>query len=72
RAGLASVRTEADGARAELRAAGSAVSGPEADGERVLAALVAAGAGVRQFVLERATLEDLFVGLTGEGFDVRA
>jgi ABC-2 type transport system ATP-binding protein len=41
-----------------------------ADPEQVLAALVAAGAGVRQFVLHRPTLEDLFVTLTGEGFDV--
>jgi ABC-2 type transport system ATP-binding protein len=69
RAGLVAVRTEPGGASAEMRAAGSSA---EVDGERVLAALVAAGAGVRQFVLERATLEDLFVGLTGEGFDVRA
>jgi len=38
--------------------------------EEVLAALVAAGAGVRQYVLHRPTLEDLFVTLTGEGFDV--
>ena len=36
------------------------------------ALVVAAGTGVRQFVLERSTLEDLFVTLTGEGFDVRA
>jgi ABC-type multidrug transport system ATPase subunit len=42
----------------------------DADPERVLAALVAAGAGVRQYVLHRPTLEDLFVTLTGEGFDV--
>jgi ABC-2 type transport system ATP-binding protein len=38
--------------------------------ERVLAALVGAGVGVRQYVLHRPTLEDLFVTLTGEGFDV--
>ncbi len=63
RAGLGPVRTEPDGVRADLGAA---------DGEQVLTALVAAGAGVRQFVLERSTLEDLFVTLTGEGFDVRA
>jgi ABC-2 type transport system ATP-binding protein len=60
--GLSSVRTEAGTVDAEL---GSA------DPEQVLAALVTAGAGVRQFVLARARLEDLFVGLTGEGFDVR-
>ncbi|MBM9504853.1 ABC transporter ATP-binding protein [Actinacidiphila acididurans] len=34
------------------------------------AALVAAGVRVRAFGLERATLEDAFVALTGEGFDV--
>jgi ABC-2 type transport system ATP-binding protein len=32
--------------------------------------LVAAGVPVRQLVIEGAALEDLFVGLTGEGFDV--
>ena len=34
------------------------------------AALVAAGVPVRAFGLERASLEDAFVALTGEGFDV--
>jgi ABC-type multidrug transport system ATPase subunit len=34
------------------------------------AALVAAGVRVRGFGLERASLEDTFVALTGEGFDV--
>ncbi len=34
------------------------------------AALVAAGVRVRAFGLERASLEDAFVALTGEGFDV--
>jgi ABC-2 type transport system ATP-binding protein len=60
--GLPSVRSEAGTVDAELGAA---------DPERVLAALVAADAGVTQFVLARARLEDLFVGLTGAGFDVR-
>jgi ABC-type multidrug transport system ATPase subunit len=32
--------------------------------------LVAAGVPVRELVIEGAALEDLFVGLTGEGFDV--
>jgi ABC-2 type transport system ATP-binding protein len=32
--------------------------------------LVAAGVPVRQLIIEGAALEDLFVGLTGEGFDV--
>ncbi|MDN5724848.1 MAG: ATP-binding cassette domain-containing protein [Propionibacteriales bacterium] len=38
--------------------------------EQLVAALVAAGVGVRGFALERPSLEDLFVELTGEGFDV--
>jgi ABC-type multidrug transport system ATPase subunit len=38
--------------------------------ERVVAQLVHAGVGVRSFVIERASLEDQFVGLTGAGFDV--
>ncbi|RFA19016.1 ABC transporter ATP-binding protein [Subtercola boreus] len=36
----------------------------------IVAALVAADVRVRGFAVERATLEDLFVALTGEGFDV--
>ncbi|MCU1619793.1 MAG: transporter related protein [Modestobacter sp.] len=60
--GVSPVRTEAGTVDAELATA---------DPEQVLAALVAAGAGVRQFVLARARLEDLFVELTGAGFDVR-
>lgn len=38
--------------------------------EAVVAALVADGVRVRGFTVERASLEDLFVELTGEGFDV--
>jgi ABC-2 type transport system ATP-binding protein len=38
--------------------------------DRVTADLVAAGIDVRQLVVERPDLEDLFVALTGEGFDV--
>jgi ABC-2 type transport system ATP-binding protein len=38
--------------------------------ERVVAALVAAGVGVRGFAVQRPSLEEQFVGLTGEGFDV--
>jgi ABC-2 type transport system ATP-binding protein len=38
--------------------------------ERVVDALVAAGVGVRGFVVERPHLEDVFVELTGAGFDV--
>jgi ABC-2 type transport system ATP-binding protein len=36
----------------------------------VTAELVAAGVDVRQLVVERPDLEELFVALTGEGFDV--
>jgi hypothetical protein len=36
----------------------------------VVAALVAAGVGVRGFAVERPNLEDVFVELTGAGFDV--
>jgi ABC-2 type transport system ATP-binding protein len=38
--------------------------------ERVTAELVHAGVGVRGLAVETPSLEDLFVGLTGEGFDV--
>ena len=41
-----------------------------ADPERITAELVHAGVGVRELVVETPSLEDLFVGLTGEGFDV--
>jgi ABC-2 type transport system ATP-binding protein len=47
----------------------SAVLG-DAEPERVATALVSAGVGLRGFVVERPRLEDVFVGLTGEGFDV--
>jgi ABC-2 type transport system ATP-binding protein len=38
--------------------------------EDIVASLVRAGVGVRGFAIERANLEELFVELTGEGFDV--
>ena len=38
--------------------------------EDIVAELVRGGVGVRGFAVERASLEELFVGLTGEGFDV--
>jgi ABC-2 type transport system ATP-binding protein len=38
--------------------------------ELVTAELVHAGVGVRELVVASPSLEDLFVGLTGEGFDV--
>jgi ABC-2 type transport system ATP-binding protein len=42
----------------------------DAEPERVCAELVRAGVGVRGFEVASPSLEDLFVGLTGEGFDV--
>ncbi len=42
----------------------------DASPEQVCAALVGAGIGVRGFAVTPPSLEDLFVGLTGEGFDV--
>jgi ABC-2 type transport system ATP-binding protein len=42
----------------------------EVEPERVTAELVGACVGVRGLVVETPSLEDLFVGLTGEGFDV--
>jgi ABC-2 type transport system ATP-binding protein len=47
----------------------SAVLG-ERPPEQVVAALVAAGVGVRSFTVAKPHLEDIFVQLTGEGFDV--
>jgi ABC-2 type transport system ATP-binding protein len=38
--------------------------------EKITAELVHAGVGVRALTVEAPSLEDLFVGLTGEGFDV--
>ncbi|WP_030262657.1 ABC transporter ATP-binding protein [Streptomyces violens] len=47
-----------------------AVVGGGLDPADLNAALVAAGVRVRAFGTERASLEDVFVALTGEGFDV--
>ncbi|RFA10154.1 multidrug ABC transporter ATP-binding protein [Subtercola boreus] len=61
-------------ARDEHPLDGESVTAPLGDGpldpSRIVAALVAADVRVRGFAVERATLEDLFVALTGEGFDV--
>ncbi|MEU1402540.1 ABC transporter ATP-binding protein [Streptomyces sp. NPDC005728] len=56
----------------DVTADGERVTGepPVQDLAEVNAALVAAGVRVRGFALERASLEDAFVALTGEGFDV--
>ena len=58
---LSEVATTDDGACAVLGTAQ-----PEA----VVAALVSAGVGIRGFQVEQPNLEDIFVHLTGEGFDV--
>jgi ABC-2 type transport system ATP-binding protein len=42
----------------------------DAEPEDVLADLVGRGVAVRGFAVEQASLEERFVGLTGEGFDV--
>ena len=52
---------------ADREDAGSALA---VEPEAVVAALVAAGVRVRGFATEQASLEDRFVALTGEGFDV--
>jgi ABC-2 type transport system ATP-binding protein len=59
--GLASVALTASGV--------SAVPG-QVEPEQIVAALVGAGVGVRGFRVQPPSLEDLFVALTGEGFDV--
>ena len=56
---------DAQGSEAEA----SAILG-DASPEQVCAELVQAGIGVRGFAVVSPSLEDLFVGLTGEGFDV--
>jgi ABC-2 type transport system ATP-binding protein len=53
-----------------IRAHGVVADLADADSEHLVAALVTAGVPVRQFVLEQPDLEDVFVELTGEGYDV--
>jgi ABC-2 type transport system ATP-binding protein len=52
-----------------VEAEASAILG-DASPEKICAELVQAGVGVRGFAVTSPSLEDLFVGLTGEGFDV--
>ncbi|MEV4089845.1 DUF4162 domain-containing protein, partial [Nonomuraea fuscirosea] len=59
--GLAEVRIEGGQVLAEL--------GGHAP-EQINAALVGEGVAVRGLAVVRPSLEDVFVGLTGEGFDV--
>jgi len=63
--GLADARATTAGTQPEA----SAILG-DASPEKVCAELVQAGIGVRGFAVTAPSLEDLFVGLTGEGFDV--
>ena len=56
---------EGDAVRQSVQATIGAVAA-----ETVAAALVAAGVRLRGLAVERPALEDLFVSLTGEGFDV--
>jgi ABC-type multidrug transport system ATPase subunit len=56
--------------RPELRPNGVVAELGTVPSERVTAELVAYNVDVRQLVVERPDLEDLFVALTGEGFDV--
>ena len=59
--GLTDVTVTESGVRAEPNGV---------DPERIVASLVNAGVGVRAFSVQSPSLEDLFVSLTGEGFDV--
>ena len=61
RLGLTDVVTTVDSARGEIG---------EVMPERIVGDLVQSGVGVRGFSVDTASLEDLFVALTGEGFDV--
>jgi ABC-2 type transport system ATP-binding protein len=65
RSGPAALAEASAGATPEV----SALLG-DASPEQVCAELVHAGIGVRGFAVTSPSLEDLFVGLTGEGFDV--
>ncbi len=60
RAGLSQAAADDDGATGVLG---------DVPPESVVAALVGAGVAVREFVVIRPRLEDLFIELTGEGFD---
>jgi ABC-2 type transport system ATP-binding protein len=54
----------------EIRAESVVADLNGADSERLVAALVHAAVPVRQLVVDKPDLEDVFVRLTGEGFDV--
>src|SRR5256885_6442736 len=67
--GLADAQATDAGEVGDAQAGASAILG-DASPEQVCAELVQAGIGVRGFAVASPSLEDLFVGLTGEGFDV--
>jgi len=66
----AEVLTRLGTGRPELRPDGVVAELGAVPSEKVTAELVAYNVDVRQLVVERPDLEDLFVALTGEGFDV--
>jgi ABC-2 type transport system ATP-binding protein len=66
----AEILTRLGTGRPELRPDGVVAELGTVRSERVTAELVAYNVDVRQLVVERPDLEDLFVALTGEGFDV--
>jgi ABC-2 type transport system ATP-binding protein len=66
----AEVLTRLGTGKPELRPDGVVAELGTVPSERVTAELVAYNVDVRQLVVERPDLEDLFVALTGEGFDV--
>ncbi|MFJ6212502.1 ABC transporter ATP-binding protein [Streptomyces sp. NPDC092296] len=65
--GVTDLRTTGDRVDGEPPAGGAE---PDEPLPKLCAALVEAGVRVRSFGTERGTLEDAFVALTGEGFDV--
>ena len=78
--GFAEIRTDDQSVAADIGAAGATgatgaagtAGSADTDGaaERAVAALVRADVPVRQVIVARPGLEELFVSLTGEGFDV--
>jgi ABC-2 type transport system ATP-binding protein len=71
--GLGLAGTQAGDGEASALLAGpdeSRSDGYRAEPEQVCAELVRAGVGIRSFGVVAPSLEDLFVGLTGEGFNV--
>ncbi|MBO1269442.1 ABC transporter ATP-binding protein [Arthrobacter cavernae] len=61
---------EGSGARPAEALVWAELARPGVEPETIVAALVAGGVRVRGFSVERSSLEERFVSLTGEGFDV--